>query len=588
VPATTSQVLRLRVPGAASAQVRRELGRADLRPAGMPPSAVLVVRSLTVPLPPPTVSGGAWSDGVVGALGPWVGRAVRPRAGMLPADPPAVLFADGAELVACFVAALLRGTAHARWWWAAPARDLGTAVGPVLAADVSLLPAVLDLLDRWGLAVAAVGRLAPREADDLHAAVRRTFELPLDGPQAGGPVQGGGVAVDGAPANDAAESGLARPAAREPAARLLATALLLRRNPGAARSTAPWDRPDARQPADRPGTAVPPANGPGTAAASPSPERAAASAGTRAAGASVEHAPLEPAIAADDPGTGFHEDGVRPVAENAVGPEPPGAAGAVPQQQSDDESGAAGRAPRAPAREPVTAYGEQRPGPAGTATPSSRPGPDADAEVLGADPAPDRLSETLATTDLLVEAASGADGEHTGLAGVFYLVNLLPRLPAPVLDALALGGWQQVEVLARALLGLADPPDDVSDDTRGDADPDAVTVARDPIWRVLALLDGRVPSPPPPFLDRVATDDVRATLAAELGPEVADPVAVLRVPGVVHHSRTHVDVVMPLHSVSVHARLAGLDRDPGWVPALGRVVAFHFVDALPSGAGGLG
>lgn len=39
---------------------------------------------------------------------------------------------------------------------------------------------------------------------------------------------------------------------------------------------------------------------------------------------------------------------------------------------------------------------------------------------------------------------------------------------------------------------------------------------------------------------------------------------------------THVDVVMSLSELPVELRLAGLDRDPGWVPAAGRFVAFHF------------
>jgi hypothetical protein len=39
---------------------------------------------------------------------------------------------------------------------------------------------------------------------------------------------------------------------------------------------------------------------------------------------------------------------------------------------------------------------------------------------------------------------------------------------------------------------------------------------------------------------------------------------------------THVDVDMALSELLVELRMAGLDRDPGWVPAAGRFVAFHF------------
>ncbi|MBV8899869.1 MAG: hypothetical protein JOY92_07130 [Verrucomicrobia bacterium] len=42
-------------------------------------------------------------------------------------------------------------------------------------------------------------------------------------------------------------------------------------------------------------------------------------------------------------------------------------------------------------------------------------------------------------------------------------------------------------------------------------------------------------------------------------------------------TRTHVDLVMNMDQISVPARFAGLDANPGWVPDLGRVLNFHFV-----------
>jgi len=52
--------------------------------------------------------------------------------------------------------------------------------------------------------------------------------------------------------------------------------------------------------------------------------------------------------------------------------------------------------------------------------------------------------------------------------------------------------------------------------------------------------------------------------------------ALFAVPGVLHLSAMHVDWTAPLDAVSLPVRLAGLDRDPGWVPSFGRVVLFHF------------
>jgi hypothetical protein len=52
--------------------------------------------------------------------------------------------------------------------------------------------------------------------------------------------------------------------------------------------------------------------------------------------------------------------------------------------------------------------------------------------------------------------------------------------------------------------------------------------------------------------------------------------ALLFVPGRLYVTSSHVDLVMDLDDVSLPVRLAGLDLDPGWLPAFGRVVQFHF------------
>ena len=55
-----------------------------------------------------------------------------------------------------------------------------------------------------------------------------------------------------------------------------------------------------------------------------------------------------------------------------------------------------------------------------------------------------------------------------------------------------------------------------------------------------------------------------------------DALRLLARPGHLFVTATHVDAVMGLDAVSVAARTAGLDRDPGWLPAFGRVVKVHF------------
>jgi hypothetical protein len=47
-------------------------------------------------------------------------------------------------------------------------------------------------------------------------------------------------------------------------------------------------------------------------------------------------------------------------------------------------------------------------------------------------------------------------------------------------------------------------------------------------------------------------------------------------PGRLYVTSTHVDLVMSLDTISLPVRLAGLDRNPGWMADLGKVISFHF------------
>jgi hypothetical protein len=56
--------------------------------------------------------------------------------------------------------------------------------------------------------------------------------------------------------------------------------------------------------------------------------------------------------------------------------------------------------------------------------------------------------------------------------------------------------------------------------------------------------------------------------------------AMIRRPGAIVVTRTHIDVLLRHSQVDVAIRRAGLDLDPGWVPWLGRVVQFHYMASL--------
>jgi hypothetical protein len=256
-----------------------------------------------------------------------------------------------------------------------------------------------------------------------------------------------------------------------------------------------------------------------------------------------------------------------------------------------------------------------------------------------------------------------AEGIRTALGGALYLANLLTWLGLPHDwgdERLShIGGWGIIEVLARALLG-----------------DQHASYAGDPLWGMLAALEGREPGIPVgagapalaafrlrphclrllgeskvvgeavsgarrltlsspagyaildvPLRGRtpdVALDaeltpyrraglpvrwrwltaveiprlcpSVAATVAPGcrrwfahlarfaqemlermLGPTLTPGGALVR-PARLAVSRTHVDLYMPLAQASIEVRRIGLDVDPGWMPDLGHIVLFHYVD----------
>lgn len=189
------------------------------------------------------------------------------------------------------------------------------------------------------------------------------------------------------------------------------------------------------------------------------------------------------------------------------------------------------------------------------------------------------------------------DGVATRVGGVLYLLHVLEWLAFPWgwsdEAAAVLGGWGSLEAVGRVLAADADD---------------------DPLWSVLADLAGRpddvvlghglappevAPDPPEdvqPRLDQYGIDahptplpvavemsEGAAYWAGRVG-ALADALlaasgcgrSVLDAPGMVVAGRTHVDLYLGLDAVNLAARVAGLDRDPGWMPAFGRIVQFHF------------
>ncbi|MFE9690599.1 hypothetical protein [Micromonospora sp. NPDC005806] len=197
-----------------------------------------------------------------------------------------------------------------------------------------------------------------------------------------------------------------------------------------------------------------------------------------------------------------------------------------------------------------TPHPDPRPGPPPLPAPPALP----DLPPIAPRPAPDPASRRAAPPGVPPAAspvAEDASGEpvHTGHAGLFYLLNLMRRYAEDDLD------WAGFADFGRHLL-------------RGRP---RARRHRDPIWTVLRDLAGldRLPPPRP----RTWWPPARGWLGEHhLGP------ATFEQPGRLLITDTHVDVVLGVDQIDLDVRIAGLDQDPGWMPRLGRIVAFHFED----------
>lgn len=239
----------------------------------------------------------------------------------------------------------------------------------------------------------------------------------------------------------------------------------------------------------------------------------------------------------------------------------PSDAGTVPAHATEGRDGASHRDTPAPS--------------ASSTPPAPQASPAAPVSSARARPAP--FTHTLPThTD-------------TRYAGLFFLLNVALSLglygdfTQPRTPGLPLSPWQFLRAAGQALGGRA--------------------ARTDPLFHWLIAMD---PSPPPrtplpagwqpppgcpvalaqplaaPASLRVLWPLVRARLALALGLPPTQAVATtLRLPAQVRARAGRVDVHASLVHLPLAVRLAGLDRDPGWLPAAGCDIRFHFEGCPP-------
>jgi hypothetical protein len=622
-------------PSVARLRLSHLLSSVLLQPPAMPPSAVLVVRSMQDPLPgriakefaSTAAPSAEWESAARSQLGALYARAARPAAGPVPPSAEAVLFADYGELLAC-LALDFSATPANSWWWKSALRHFSSRLSrdwvEVWAEHPVYVPSALQHLGEQGEAAAVLERITAAQAWRLLHAVVCAFGLsesdlavnPMMQSQPPlGESQAPASIVTAAPTptehhdqqkpNSEHTGGALHPpwefyveASSIPVqlgvARraLLGISLLLRRAPRVASSAAfalrlrSWlvaERERENRPADGD----------------------ASSSAAQALPAIWVQPQVEDKKVSESPVRVSDSRPVEPAAETTVADASP----LVSREKSsppvsDPKSG--GELPLLPA------------------TRSS------------ADPTAENAREQ--------SQLQLANGCRTSLGGILYLIHFLRQSQLLGFET-GLGGWALLELLARCLLGRA-----------------FTVVADDPIWTALTLLDGRAPGAPAgdgfhPQLVYEAPDSWGLGLAspthyvrfrstrmeiwhpegfllldsqdhahlakfspltrltrqqqrirrdvAQVSPvdlplspelrrflhfilpyarwrlhaalqEMSLPEALLRA-GTLYISRTHIDLVMGMPQISVPVRIAGLDANPGWIPELGRVITFHFV-----------
>lgn len=616
--------------------IERLLSSADLQPPTLPPAAVLIVRRLVDPQPGRLAPGlravrvhAAWERAARQQLAELQRRAARPAFGPVPAGVDAVLFADESELLACLARDVSRGLAGQRWWWRTLLRstwggsasavngEYGDVLVQQLMRQAHVVPAVLARLYGWGEAVATLRILAPAQARAVLQAMllaRGLPGLPGDRPATPRPQLPPWRTAGGIAAARPASLGRERDALLGLALDLVARPQLVASMTYQRRFHAWWhalDLQDVPQPVK-----VPAGVTTDTPALTSSPKPVRAPSDTSATTSDLTSL-LQPARHTDDAGQGSpdwprHQ---RPAGAHDATGDAPDLVGIPPPVRTFDT-----------AVDPTDLTTLPKP-----ATSSDHATAET-SELLGI-PRPVRSPEDSASEapeligfPLPVMSSASftpllADGVPTQLGGVLYLINLMVALDLPACFeagwrlASGVGPWGLLHALGQELLpGDAAAPDD-------------------PLWLVLAHLDGRAPGqgpgvrlprsrprrwppfelPPawltglpdagtqpaatsrgrfqqqttglrsryPPLLARwlalaLPFIGLRLRLALDLSDEVGLAEGLLWLPGQLYVTATHVDLAVSLEHISLPVRLAGLDRNPGWLPDFARVVTFHF------------
>jgi len=621
-------------------RIGRLLDPIELRPRQLPSSAILYIRSLRDPLPGSLkLENGdvrpqlAWQEALNATLDRLASQAVRPARETVPPSAEAVVFIDRSELLSCLASDWCEGSLTTRWWWQSLLKQ-GAAtqiVRDLWRREPQYVPAALEQLVRKKRATDFVRTLSDSEASELLRGVAQSFALPalasvLDDVQT--PAHAAQDSFDLDLARTAGHSmrrATAAPAGPwrawvpectagelRPAQELFfGVSLMLQRAPVKARApqfqTLVKDWQQRVSQAGMDGFADVSATAAARESAVLVNEETSSRQSVPTAFGSAAPAPIASEFADREPldqrdSRSLHTeqtDDQRPRDRETSGPQETfaSASSVVKQNTSHPTAATDSRTWKyesdAVAESPEPSIGPTESSVVQDAAASSDPYERFLSQARAA--SPESLTELGVETDRVEEWIS------TELGGVFYLINLglflglYGDFTTPAEPGIQLSIWDFVALLARELVGEE--------------------IERDEVWPLLERLPQREEGEPigsgfdpetvSSFEFQVSSSElneetvseeretrnlkletwlarlmpyVRARLRQALGlSEDEDPGPIVcRHPARVCVTPTHLDVYLSLAELPIAIRLSGLDRDPGWVPAAGKYIAFHF------------
>lgn len=185
---TTLEHVRIRQPAntgleAVSARLRleRQLDEVDWHPPGLPPHAVLLVRSLSVRWRHLHGSGPGGSGEISRRIEELYWQAYRPGRGPVPSYAESIIFEDMSEMLACLARDFLREQVGQHWYWQQTlGGNLAKGAGAVVALwseNARFIPGALAYLTAKE-AAALVERFGPAQVQLLTERMQTEFDLP--------------------------------------------------------------------------------------------------------------------------------------------------------------------------------------------------------------------------------------------------------------------------------------------------------------------------------------------------------------------------------------------------------------------------